>query len=124
MAVRILHFGQEFCHRLPVLKSAGYRVDECVSISQLQFRFQSGFQPDAVSMAEYGGSAPVDAVPAIRSFCSAPLILFRETNLVPNPNGEGDYDGYRFDLVIPALTQPSEWLDEIAAVIHRSHLPR
>jgi hypothetical protein len=113
MATRIIHFGEDTCHRLSVLKSAGYFVAECDDVTQLQAALQSELGIDAVLLTDREGEAFEDAIRIARSFSSVPLILFRDTNLNIAEAG--------FDLVIPVLTPPEQWLDELGALIKRMH---
>jgi hypothetical protein len=111
MAARIIHFGADNCHRLWVLKSAGYFIDDCQSVVQLRTILQSGIDPDAVAFTESERFAPEEAVEVARSHSSAPLILFRETH---NECAES-----AFDLVVPVLEPPEAWLNSVAALIAR-----
>ena len=52
MAARVLHFGQEPCEVLPVLRSAGYTVESCSSVLQLRVNLEAGCESDAVSMTD------------------------------------------------------------------------
>lgn len=79
MAARIVHFGVDSCHRLWVLKNAGYSVDDCQSVVQLRAALQSGTHADAVAFTESERFAPDEVVEVTRAHSSAPLILFRET---------------------------------------------
>jgi len=119
MPARILHFGQESCHRLPVLQNAGYSVSRCHTLVQLRDALQSAEQPHAVSMTDTKGSVSAEAILSARSCSSAALILFR------NPNPRGVEFASRsialsdFDLVIPALARAPKWLTDIAALLGR-----
>jgi hypothetical protein len=116
MAARIIHFGADNCHRLWVLKSAGYFIDDCQSVVQLRTVLQSGTDPDAVAFTENERFAPEEAVEVTRSHSSAPLILFRETH--------NDCVESVFDLVVPVLEPPEAWLTSVAALIARSQAIR
>jgi hypothetical protein len=115
MADRIVHFGTDACHRLLVLQDAGYAVNDCHSILELRSALEERHQTAAIVMTgspgTVGRTAGRTAVRLARSCSHAPLILFRDGN------DEGDKS--EFDLVIPALTPPSEWLEAIATVIER-----
>jgi hypothetical protein len=116
MAARIIHFGADNCHRLWVLKSAGYFIDDCQSVVQLRTALQSGINPDAVAFTENERFAPGEAVEVTRSHSSAPLILFRETH--------NDCVESVFDLVVPVLEPPEAWLTSVAALIAKSQAIR
>jgi hypothetical protein len=111
MVARIVHIGSDSCHRLPVLKSAGYSIDNCSSVAQLHAALQARDEADAVVLTESDGAVPEDAVSLARSSSTAPLILFPSRNV--------HYDESDFDLVVPVLTPPEQWLDDIATLIER-----
>ena len=112
MTARILHYGQDSCHRLFVLRSAGYSVGQCGSVIQLRAALLSGPETDAVLITDCPSPAVPDAVQVTRSQSSARLVLFRDTN--------ADTREEDFDLIIPALTPPAQWLDDIAILIEQS----
>lgn len=115
MAARILYFGRDTCHRLPVLVRAGYAVINCTSLEDLSAAFRSPHAPCAVLMADNNPPAAEQAISLVRSRSLVPLILFR--------------DSYRalaevaFHLVIPTLTPPAQWLAEIASLFAQCCLP-
>ncbi|MGB6686871.1 MAG: hypothetical protein WBE76_03420 [Terracidiphilus sp.] len=112
MGARIVHFGSDTCHRVPVLKSAGYSIDDCRSVAQLHSALQMSAEAAAVVMTEPDGTAPERAISITRSSSTAPLILFPSRGL--------EYKESDFDLVVPVLTPPEQWLNDIAALIQRS----
>lgn len=111
MAARIIHVGTDSCHRLPVLESAGYRVETCISVPELRDALTAEEQLDAIVISEGAGGAHPDAVSLARSHSSAPIVLFRETQL--------SFAESSFDLVVPVLAPPQTWLADIAALITR-----
>jgi len=114
MAARVIHFGPDDCHRLMVLRSAGYAVDGCASLAQLRASLQAGGEADAVLMTEGDGVAPEDAASLAKSCSSAPVILFSGTNRA--------YEGAAIDLVVHSLTPPEVWLNEVDALIAKSRV--
>jgi hypothetical protein len=112
MAGRILHFGADTCHRLPVLENAGYTVERCTSLAALREALEDGEAPDALVMTETEKDSPREAVRLARAHSPIPLILFRETQRSLGEDG--------FDLVVPILHPPEAWLAEIAALIATS----
>jgi hypothetical protein len=90
---------------------AGYAVDDCPSVSNLRFALQDSHHTAAVVFTGQNENERKEAVTLARSQSSAPLILFEASN---SPTDEAD-----FDLVIPPLTPPEEWLDKIAATIQQ-----
>lgn len=112
MAARIVHIGADTCHRLAVLKNAGYAVENCGTVVQLRAALESDPPPHAVLMTESDQVAPKEAVSLARAKTAAPLILFRDTLR--------SYADSEFDLVVPVLSSPETWLSEIAAIIART----
>ena len=114
MAASVVHFGDDVCFRLPVLRSAGYTVAECDSLEMLTAALARN--PDAV-LLEAEPLAPMrDAAVLVRSSSRAALILFCNETGRPVPD--------EFDLVIPSLTAPEQWLDKIAALLQQSRTMR
>src|SRR5580704_7582 len=116
MAARVIHFGQDDCHRLMVLRSAGYSVDDCGSLMQLSGRLATGASADALLMSDAGGVEPDEAIALARTRSSMPVILFRSTNLAYEESG--------VDLIVPCLTPPEIWLNEVEALIEKSRILR
>jgi hypothetical protein len=112
MLARVIHFGPDHCHRLMVLRSAGYAVEECHSLSQLGERLESGEAPDAVLMSDDGEFPLQEPMAVSRKHSSTPVILFRSTTVA--------YEDSGFDLVIPCLTPPKLWLSDVDAVIEKN----
>jgi hypothetical protein len=109
MAARVIHFGPDDCHRLMVLRSAGYALDGGVALEQLLASLVAGSRADAVLLSDGDGIAPEDAASLARSCSSAPVVLFSGTNRA--------YEGAVFDLVVHSLTPPEVWLYEVDALI-------
>jgi hypothetical protein len=111
VASRVIHVGADICHRLPVLESAGYQVDTCDSVRELDDALAGEEQLEAVLISEGLGGGHQDAVSLARSRSSAPIVLFRETQRSVTES--------TFDLVVPNLVPPETWLADIAALIAR-----
>jgi hypothetical protein len=114
MATSVIHFGEDICFRLPVLESAGYEVADCHSVEMLSAAL-SKF-PEAVLLEEEPKLLVEAAAFLTRSRSAASLILFRS-----------EVDSFKagdFDLIIPSLTPPDEWLTEIATLLERSRTIR
>jgi len=111
MAARVVHFGCDVCRRLLVLHMAGYAVDDCPSILNLRSALLDSRQTDAVVFSTQDEAERKEAITLARSESSAPLILFETSN--------GPSDEANFDLVIPPLTPPQEWLAKLAATIEQ-----
>lgn len=112
MAAQIIHFGPDDCHRLTVLRSAGYSVHACASLGQLHASLEMNREADAVVMTESDGVAPKEAITLARSCSAAPVVLFSA--------GNGCHEELCFDLVVHSLTPPGEWLVEVDALIAKS----
>jgi hypothetical protein len=108
MAAKIVYFGADTCHRLPVLRRAGYFVENCRSAEHLAALLGSG-GIDAVLATDRDGDVPDGLVALVRSRWTVPVILFRDSNR--------DCNERRFDLVIAALTPPPRWLGELDDLI-------
>jgi hypothetical protein len=116
MAANIVYFGVDTCHRLPVLERAGYSVENCYSVLQLDAVLDSGRPAEAVLMTDHDGNLPQDAITLTHSRSVAPLVLFRDANC--------SYAETAFDLVIPSLTPPEQWLEQIASLLEKSRALR
>ena len=108
---RIIHFGDDSCHRLMVLESVGYAVERCESIKDLEYYISCPQRPDALIL-----SGELRAASRVLAFLAStelplPVILFSGTDELCSESS--------FDLVIPALTSPSEWLLRIEKTIER-----
>lgn len=114
MAARIVHFGMDFSYRLAILAHAGFEVVECDSLEQFcdTLRNKSGIVAVILSEGEGRTCAAKQAAKLAHSECKAPVILFRSA---------APWRQYpEIDLVIPSLTEPSVWLEEIHQLLERS----
>lgn len=109
---RIIQFGEDSCHRLKVLKGAGYSVAKCGSITDIESCLRSPEPPDALVITEESEKASRAAASLAKADSSVPVILFAAS--------EESYTEFTFDLVIPALTSPEKWLARIEETIARS----
>jgi len=116
MAANLVYFGVDTCHRLPVLMRAGYTVENCYSALQLEAVFDSISPAEAVLMTDHEGKLPQDAITLTRCRPVTPLILFRDSN--------HSYAESAFDLVVPSLTPPGQWLEQIALLLGESRVLR
>jgi hypothetical protein len=112
MITRVIHFGPDECHRMMVLRSAGYAVEECGSLMQLLAVLASAAGVEAVVMSDTDGIPPRQAAAVVRDHSSLPVILFRNTNRAYEESG--------FDLVVDCLTPPETWLNDLNMIIERS----
>ena len=116
MLARVIHFGPDDCHRLKVLQSAGYMVEDCHSLPQLRMILETGDEPAAVLMSDGDGVSPLEAITVARAHSPNPVILFRSTNIA--------YDEAGIDLVVPCLTPPEVWLSDVDTLIERTRASR
>jgi hypothetical protein len=100
-----------FLPLIPVLESAGFRVNVRSSIELLIEELQRQ-DAAAVAVPEQLGLKVENLITEVRSRSSAPVILFE--------SGLGQQLEAEFDLVIPVLTSPERWLQDIAGLINRS----
>jgi hypothetical protein len=116
MSASLIHFGVDDCYRVPVLKEAGFFVEECRSVRRLHSALLGSPEPDAVAIAESDEIEVTEAVFLVRSNCAAPLILFQGRNRCFETSG--------FNLVIPPLTEPHAWLNDLVSLIEHSQMIR
>ena len=111
MAARIIHFGWDDCYRLAVLRRAGYHVIEAGCTAELIAELRGRRRFDAVIIAEDPEMNLPLVLDALRKVTPTPVVLF----------GRSPYHLGRkhFDLVIPSLVPPTEWLRQLALVIVR-----
>lgn len=103
MTATIAHFGEDRFVRLPVLRKAGYLVQKCLSVPEFAEFLTANPNPSAIVMAEANASSIERAISLARArTTAAPLILFPGTRRTSVES--------QFDLIIPALTPPREWL--------------
>lgn len=110
----VIHMGLDTCHRLPVLEQAGYSVDQCGTIPELQEVLDSEKAFEALLIPE--SAIPEEVFPLARARSAVPLVLFRET--------QRSIAESAFDLVVPILEPPQRWLADLAALIVRSRATR
>ena len=109
----ILHVGQDVCQRIPVLERAGFAVMQAEpSMISIRAKFAQEESYSAIAFQADRIPVPEGLVREIVAISSAPLVLFA------NPNA--DCDEREFDLIIPALTPPAEWLARLQEVIAAS----
>ena len=77
MPARVIHFGPDDCHRLMVLQSAGYAVEECEYLAQMRGQLAEGAAVDAMLVSDGDGVSLREVVAVARANSSLPVILFR-----------------------------------------------
>jgi len=112
----LIHFGVDDCYRVPVLKEAGFRVEECHSLPRLDSALTHFPEPDVVAIAESDEIEAKEAMSLVHSSCAAPLVLFQGRNRC--------FETSEFRLVIPPLTEPRVWLNDLVSLIEQSRATR
>jgi hypothetical protein len=115
-AATIIHLGTDDRHRIAVLKTAGYVVKNCDSFAQLHSALIAIPPADAVAISESRNELCEKAISLTRAASAVPLILFQSAT-----SGFNESD---FDLVVPVLTPPQVWIDEITRLIEESRALR
>lgn len=105
---RIVHVGEDICYRVSVLRRAGFKVDVCISADQLSDNLFNRTKADAILITDPGREVSEKTLRRIRGCSSAPIVLFQSSSR--------DYPNAWFDLVIPVLSRPVEWLRDVAKV--------
>ena len=109
---RILHVGDDTCHRIPVMERAGLVVCRTIcSVDGVQGALASEENFSALTFHVDADPIPDGVLTVAKSLPSA-LVLFESPGI--------DYDPQSFDLVIPTQTPPLTWLQCLQAVIRSS----
>lgn len=111
MSLKLIFVGPDDCLRIPVLVKAGYQVEHATSMELLSRRLQDAF--DAILLSDRSWELVADLMPPGPRHPPAPVIMFRETTL--------NLPEAQFDLVVPNLEPPNEWLGKIAELLEGSH---
>jgi hypothetical protein len=112
MPARVIHYGPDECHRLMVLESAGYAVEDCDCLEKMRGLLADGTAADAVLVSDGHGVSLREVVVVARANSSLPVILFLNTNLA--------YDDAGVDLVVHCLTPPEVWLNDVESLIEKT----
>jgi hypothetical protein len=112
MAARILHFGCDSCYRVLVLRQAGYAVAEADSLIALDLHLRRKQPVSAVIFSDDSPRTIEKAAELVRQRTPAPLILFRDSQLV--------LDEKNFDRVYSEFVAPDLWLRDTSELIARS----
>jgi hypothetical protein len=114
----VIHVGDDFCMRIPVLENTGLRVlrSRCTA-GEFRTVVDQADTLAAITLSDERGDLretllESGVIETARELCTAPLILFH------NPNCMCDESS--FDLVIPTLTSPTVWLPNILEAINIS----
>lgn len=116
-ASTVLHIGDDFCRRIPVMETAGFVVYQSeVKIPAIHIAFEREEDYSAVVFHNDIAAIPEDAVQETRSLSEAPFVLFQNPTVASNEE--------EFDLVIPPLTSPDVWLLKLRELIQASRQAR
>jgi CheY-like chemotaxis protein len=115
-AVYIVHFGQDDCRRLMILRNAGYTVQQYSSEAELVRSSESGALVDLICVSEGPLPPPSETLITVKTNCLAPVILFRTTTLA--------HSDFKFDLEIDPQTPPNQWLSDVETLLAASKDPR
>jgi hypothetical protein len=109
---RILHVGDDTCHRIPVMERAGLEV--CRTICSVDgVRGALAGNENFSALAFHVDVDPIpDGVLTVARSLASPLVLFESPGV--------EYDPQSFDLIIPTQTPPLTWLQCLQAVIRNS----
>lgn len=110
MAASVLHVGIDDCNRALVLRDNGYSVEVCPTFEEFRSTIEQRSDAEAVLVTERPGRERNEIVTLTRSWSRAPLVLFSSSY----------EEATEFDLLIPPLVHPSEWLRRIATIIEQS----
>jgi hypothetical protein len=108
---KVIHFGSDDCHRVQVLRQAGYEVCESESLERLPLDLE-GDGVDAVIVSEVEPRCAEKVAILVRQHSGAPLILFRCPSVA--------HDESRFDRVYDSLVPTADWLSETAELVVQS----
>lgn len=109
---RILHVGDDTCHRIPVMERAGLEV--CRTICSVDgVRGALAGNENFSALAFHVDVDPIpNGVLTVARLWRSPLVLFESPGV--------EYDPQSFDLIIPTQTPPLTWLQCLQAVVRSS----
>ena len=107
----VLFVGDDLCARADVLKHVGYKVARCACDADALGRALR--HPVDAVLFQCRPEPPSEAVlSTCRALTNAPILLFEDHNSSFNPR--------LFDVVVPNLCSPRDWLLELAQMIGSS----
>ena len=109
----VLHIGEDFCRRIPVIENAGFAVLQTkIALPDIHAAFDHGDIFSAVVFHSDFHAPPQIIVHEARTLSAAPFVLFQNPTI--------GFDAAEFDLVIPVLTPPAIWIKKLSDVIEAS----
>ena len=114
MAARVVHFGEDLCHRIPLLRRAGFSAVRCKDQGELRQALELGGAADAVLIVDTPAIDARQVRQLARSLSSAPLVLFSKWGREQTDTA--------YDLVVHSLTPPDEWVEKLTDLIAREKM--
>lgn len=108
----ILFVGDDPCARVDVLEHVGYKVARCACDAEALGE-ALGHPVDAVLFQCTPEPPPASVLSTCRALTKAPVLLFADHNACFNPRD--------FDVIVPNLCNPRDWLSELGGMIARSY---
>ncbi|MBB6143085.1 hypothetical protein HNQ77_001029 [Silvibacterium bohemicum] len=109
-AATILNVGEDLCHRVPVMETAGFDVyhSEC-SVSGIHVAFAQAKVFSAIAFQSPRYPLLPTVMSTARSLSRAPFVLFDDPSV--------DSDERAFDLIISSQMPPAVWLKSLQSAI-------
>jgi len=113
MSSSVLHIGEDFCRRIPVIENAGFAVLQTkIALPDIHAAFDHGDIFSAVVFHSDIHAPPQIIVHEARTLSAAPFVLFQNPTI-----GLNDAD---FDLIIEGLTPPEIWIKKLRNAVEAS----
>ena len=87
MAPKLIYCGSDNSHRLSVLRSAGYTVENCGSASDLGSFLAPGAEILVILFSDEEKETLPEMIDTARACCSAPLAVFRHSSNIQDDIG-------------------------------------
>jgi hypothetical protein len=113
---KVIHFGNDDCHRVESLQHMGFEVFVSNSLDRLRLQLEFEADVDAVLVSEETQQQAEQAADVVRKYGDVPLILFCDS--------EAALDESRFDRVFTPRVPSAHWLYETAVLIDQSRALR
>jgi hypothetical protein len=113
---KVIHFGNDDCHRVQSLRRVGFEVFVSNSLDRLRLQLESETGVGAVLVSEETPQQAEQAAALVREYCDVPLILFRDSEVA--------LDESRYDRVYTSRVPTPHWLYETAVLVDQSQTLR
>jgi hypothetical protein len=110
MKSRAIYLRRDDLHRQEVLKSAGYEIAGCTTLTSLLAALKH--QADLVIIGDFDCALVPCAVAIVREQSQTPIVWFR--NPLDKPAGD-------VDLVIEGVSQPTAWLRALERLLRKGN---